>query len=675
MMNLRKQNLNQTRILLFSILVVTFSWSGVLTAFQPLDRKPVLGIEELCRLDLLPRMKQSVSVGCVSSYDRTGGNDDGFSGKYSFIRKEPGGLVIADLQGPGIIYRIHTPLPTENIIEFYFDGESTPRIRKKVTELFDGAHPPFLKPLVGSGVGGHYSYIPIQYQKSCKILMKAEEFYFYQINYARYADNTVIQTFQDPPSEAFLRRVEEAGNILLLTGSDISTHLVPEGTRIETKTVRQVLKPGRKITLFETSSPGRIVGLKLSPTDAFAGKDKDILIRMVWDGNEQPAVNCPVSDFFGYSFGEPAVRSLFLGTSSGENYIYLPMPFERSARIELISEKTSGPEVEIKAEVKFARLKKFDDEGRFYARWHRENPTREGVPHTYLKTTGQGHVIGTILQAQGMESGSTPFFEGDDRAVIDGELAIPGTGTEDSFNGGWYDVPGRWENRASFPLSGCLDYKKPLARTGGYRWMVTDAYPYTKSIDFTVEHSPEGNKEPTDYTSVTFFYSLESPPPEAPLLPVADRRISDPKRIVFVPGWNVPIHTSSLRNATWTKESSTIGDSRVRHLSMKTSGEDIFGPHHISFICDLPSAGHYKIGIKAVKGPDQGIVQIFQYDHPVGDSVNLYAENRMVSPLLPLGILKMDEGDNIVFLNLVGKDDRSAGLGLDLVELVFERVK
>jgi hypothetical protein len=35
------------------------------------DRKPVLGVEALCRLDLLPSLKPSASVGCVSSYDRS----------------------------------------------------------------------------------------------------------------------------------------------------------------------------------------------------------------------------------------------------------------------------------------------------------------------------------------------------------------------------------------------------------------------------------------------------------------------------------------------------------------------------------------------------------------------------------------------------------------------------
>jgi len=68
-----------------------------------------LGTEELYRLDRLPAFKTSVRVGSISSYDRSGGNDDGFSGKYSFVRKEPEGLVLADLTGPGVIYRLWTP--------------------------------------------------------------------------------------------------------------------------------------------------------------------------------------------------------------------------------------------------------------------------------------------------------------------------------------------------------------------------------------------------------------------------------------------------------------------------------------------------------------------------------------------------------------------------------------
>jgi hypothetical protein len=109
--------------------------------------------------------------------------------------------------------------------------------------------------------------------------------------------------------------------------------------------------------------------------------------------------------------------------------------------------------------------------------------------------------------------------------------------------------------------------------------------------------------------------------------------------------------------------------------SFDPTGEDIFGSHHIALICDMPSAGDYKISIKAVRGPDQGILRMFQRDLPVGEAVNLFAEDRSVSEALPLGIQDMKKGNNLLFLHLVGKDARSKGLGLDLVEIIFERIK
>jgi hypothetical protein len=633
-----------------------------------------VGVDELARLDLLPRFKRSVRVGLVSSYDRTGGNDDGFSGKYSFVRKEPGGLVLADLEGPGAIYRIHTPTPTDDVVEFYFDGETAPRLSLKVNELFDGTRPPFVAPLVGSGVGGYTCYVPLTYRRSCKIFLRAESFQFYDINYAVYPADAEVATYEDPPSPEFMARAGKAAALVARAGTDISGALVPAGAKVETTTARATLPPGGKATIFESGKPGRIVGLRLGPAAAFAGAERGILLRAYWDGAVEPAVDSPVGDLFGYSFGEPAVSSLMLGTADdGANYIYFPMPYERSARIELVSERSGGAAVEVEATIVTADSGKRADEGRFYAMWRRENPCVEGRPFTYLRTEGRGHVVGVILQAQGLESGGTSFFEGDDRAVIDGELAVPGTGSEDSYNGGWYDVPGRWEMRTSLPLSGCLDYVKPLARTGGYRFFLTDAYAFSRSIDFTIEHGPEGNAVPTDYTSVVFFYAQDAPAGLEPMRPAAERRVGALDRVVFVPGWNVPIHTMSLQNAVWTKASSAVGKDRVRHFSMRTSGEDVFGPHHVAFVCGLPEAGRYRISVKAILGPDQGTVRIFERDRPAGQSVNLYAPERAVGAPAELGVFEMRKGDNIVYLHLVGADPRSKGMGMDLVELIFER--
>ncbi|MHC4560914.1 MAG: hypothetical protein ACYS80_26840, partial [Planctomycetota bacterium] len=122
----------RVRVLYISVrflVILLFSLSICSTELSADDWAP--GIQELYRLDRLPLLKESIKVASVSSYDRTGGNNDGFGGQYSYVRKEKDGLVLADLKGPGIIYRIWTPTPTDDMLEFYFDGENEPSIRLK----------------------------------------------------------------------------------------------------------------------------------------------------------------------------------------------------------------------------------------------------------------------------------------------------------------------------------------------------------------------------------------------------------------------------------------------------------------------------------------------------------------------------------------------------------------
>src|SRR5437879_1469575 len=188
------------------------------------DALPI-GIEELYRVDLLPRFKASVKVASISSYDRTGGNDDGFSGKYSFVRKEGDGLVIADLKGPGVIYRIWTPTPTDDPIEFYFDGEYEPRIRMKYRELFDGSKPPFVAPISGFGSGGFYTYLPLPYKISCKVVIRAKVVQFYQINYATYPDGAKIDSFIPSTLAVGNASLESARKSLGSAGQDISANV------------------------------------------------------------------------------------------------------------------------------------------------------------------------------------------------------------------------------------------------------------------------------------------------------------------------------------------------------------------------------------------------------------------------------------------------------------------
>jgi hypothetical protein len=632
-------------------------------------------MEELHRLDLLPRLKPSVFVGSVSSYDRTGGNDDGFSGKHSFVAREDDALVIADLEGPGIIHRIWTPTPTDDMVEFYFDGETEPRIRVEFRAMFTGSELPFVSPLVGYGAGGFYSYVPLAFRKSCKVLVRAERVQFYQINYARYPDDAPITTWQASGSDEYRRHQEKAMALFASSGSDLSQRALPPGCASSMHREGVSLEPGATATLFETTKPGRIAALRIAPAAALEGKNRDLLLRIRWDDDERPAVLCPAGDFFGYAWGRPATKSLLVGTAGDVSYCYFPMPFHKSAKIELVSERKDGPPVEFRSEVVFAPVARSADEGKFHAVWRRENPTTKGTPFTFVETEGTGHVVGCILQSQGMVSGNTYFFEGDDETTIDGETTIHGTGSEDLFNGGWYDVPGRWEKRLSFPLSGCLGYQKHLGRTGGYRLMLGDAYAFRESIRHTIEHAPTKNSLETDYCAVTFLYLREPPTFDEPLPSAEERKVVDFERIVFTPSWAVPIHAFTFRGATITKMDEQIDGQKVGFLRFTAQGRDWVGPPFISLVCEIPAAGRYTVSIEAVKGPQQAQVQLFQNEAPAGDAVDLYAAERSRSKLIPLGTLFFDEGPVNLMFKLVGKNGQSGGLGFDLVTIQCERAE
>ncbi|MCU0961623.1 MAG: DUF2961 domain-containing protein [Pirellulaceae bacterium] len=628
---------------------------------------PAPGWPALHRIDLLPQYSSAVRVGCVSSYDRTGGNDDGFSGKYSFLRREDGGLVIADLQGPGVIYRIWTPTPTDDWVEFYFDGESTPRIGAKFRDIFGGQHPPFVAPLVGSGAGGYYCCVPLPYHASFKVVVRAERVQFYQINYAQYPPDMPVVSWTAVPTPEAVEHQQRAQQLFGLAGQDLSGWSAPPDGACTTHTQSISLAPGTTATLFASPTGGRVVGLRLSPATALAGKARDLTLRITCDDQPVPTVLCPAGDFFGYAWGQPATRSLLVGTAEEVSYCYFPMPYDQSIRIELMSERTRGEPVTLAAEVVTAALPRQADEGRFCAVWRRENLTTAGVPFTFVELAGQGHLVGCILQAQGTQPGETLFFEGDDQTTIDGELVVHGTGSEDFFNGGWYDVPDRWERTMSFPLSGCLAYHKPLGRTGGYRLLLGDKYTFRHSIRQTIEHAPTGNEQLTDYVGTTFLYLRDTPSTlHAWPLPEA-RAVTDPTRIVFKPAWAVPIRAFTFRGATLTKMDEDFAGRRVSFLRMQSGATDWFGQPFISLDCPLPAAGSYEVAIEAVRGPEQGIVQLFRDERPAGPQVDLYAAQRApTEQLIPLGVLDVPEGPNTLTLKIVGKNAAATGYGLDL---------
>ena len=355
--------------------------------------------------------------------------------------------------------------------------------------------------------------------------------------------------------------------------------------------------------------------------------------------------------------------------------LLLAHPFDKSAKIELISLKQDGTTVNVRGEVVTANKPKTKDEGKFYAVWRRENPTVAGKPFTFFESNGRGHIVGLALQAQGMEPGTTGFFEGDDITTVDGQMLVHGTGSEDFFNGGWYDVPDRWDAPFARALSGCMDYQKPLSRTGAYRFFIGDAYSYRNNILQTIEHGGIGNSDITDYCSVTYLYSEDRPTVDFEAPSLVQRQVIDPKNITFSAHWTVPINSFAFAGATLSRRDVPAGTGQARCLSLRAAGGgDFFGPPFLSMTFDLPSSGKYKVYADVVKGPEQAFVQLCKDEWPLRDPLDLYAEKPEVANQIYLGDVIATEGKNRLMFKLVGKNDKAKAFGLDLINVTFVKI-
>ena len=85
------------------------------------------------------------------------------------------------------------------------------------------------------------------------------------------------------------------------------------------------------ITMIHFALPERSIS---KPKEYTLGRD--LLIRMYWDGESTPSVECPLVDFFCDPAGlRDFVNTALVNKKRGFN-AYFPMPFRKSAQIELV---------------------------------------------------------------------------------------------------------------------------------------------------------------------------------------------------------------------------------------------------------------------------------------------------------------------------------------------------
>ncbi len=287
---------------------------------------------------------------------------------------------------------------------------------------------------------------------------------------------------------------------------------------------------GATATLASVEGPGVIVNFWVTIASSDEFFLRRILLRMYWDGENSPSVEVPIGDFFGTGFQYKHYITPYIGMSSGGYYCYLPMPFNKSARIEVVNQ--TGQEIaSFYYHIDYQQLTEplASDVAYFHACWHRDVRTTSRANYTVLEAEGEGHVVGMNLNMQSYDN-DIQFLEGDEMVYVDGEKApsIYGTGTEDYFNSGWYFNKGEF----AAPYHGLILKDDSLHRVVAYRFHVLDAIPFKKSVRFTIEHG-ESNAEAADYSSTAYWYQKEPHKPFA-AMPPAGLRI--PLRVVVPNG-------------------------------------------------------------------------------------------------------------------------------------------
>ena len=67
---------------------------------------------------------------------------------------------------------------------------------------------------------------------------------------------------------------------------------------LATPEMKQGIKPGETLTLLDVDGAGQVVRLHITLGFADPLIARKVLLKIHWDGEEEPSILCPVGDFF-----------------------------------------------------------------------------------------------------------------------------------------------------------------------------------------------------------------------------------------------------------------------------------------------------------------------------------------------------------------------------------------
>ena len=289
------------------------------------------------------------------------------------------------------------------------------------------------------------------------------------------------------------------------------------------------IEPGQTFELADIQGPGAIQQIWITPT----GHWRFSILRIYWDDQEQPSVECPIGDFFACGWGEYApLSSLAVCVNPGSAFnCYWEMPFRKRCRMTFTN--IAAEPMVLFYQINYTLTDVPEDAAYFHAQFRRVNPLPYKEVYTILDgVKGHGQYVGTYM-AWGVNNRGW-WGEGEIKFYLDGDDRWPticGTGTEDYFCGS-YD----FENKVTHeyeefttPYAGLCQVIRPdtlyksQMRFGMYRWHIVDPVRFERDLQVTIQALGwrSGRRYlplQDDIASVAFWYQTlpTAPFPELP---------------------------------------------------------------------------------------------------------------------------------------------------------------
>ena len=514
------------------LLIAGFFGAAVRAADQPAI--PV-GLDAYRQWERWPYQRIGARAYMRSTYDRTGGNE-GADASHFLYQLADDFNVSLDIEGAGVLcfarYNHWHGSPwhyvvdgTDHLVRESSTGDPTKPVPGSVF-MPEALFPPPLSLTWSLTKGADLNWVPIPFENSFRMAYSRTHYgtgyYIYQQFVRGIPLSRPIKAWDGKTSPD-----QDVIDLINRAGTDLAP---PAGAPGVVKAGGEAIKLGKDaLVLLQTlapQGPSMLRALEFSVPREQAVALGRARLRVTWDDERSPSIDAPVALFFGAGTlynrndSEYLVKAFPVHVRFDAERVnvacYFPMPFFRSAKLELIGNGANDV-TDIRWSTRYAPLQDSPEQvGYFHATYRDHASPRRGHDLVLLDTREtegggdwSGQFVGTSFIFSDRANLNT--LEGDPRFFFDDSQTpqAQGTGTEEWGGGGDY-----WGGiNMTLPFAGHPTGARSSAKAlndedkieSAYRFLLADLMPFGKNAVIRLEHG--GNNESTEhYQTVTYWY-------------------------------------------------------------------------------------------------------------------------------------------------------------------------